>query len=521
MRRSLFKELKEYAAQDYYPFHMPGHKRNPESGPLAEVYRFDITEIDGFDNLYQAEGILKSAQEYAAQIYHSQKTYFLVNGSTAGILSSVSALSGRGRKLLIARNCHKAVYHAAFLNHFEVDYLYPEENELFGISCGITLKQVQEKLEQVKREENISDGGISLVIAGIVLTSPTYEGILSDVRGIVEKAHQLGIPVIVDQAHGAHFGFHPGFPASAVEEGADLVVHSVHKTLPAPTQTALLHHNGTLVKRENLERYLRIYQSSSPSYLLMAGIDCCMELLEREGRGRLETLLRYRRNLEEDLTGLRHIRIYPSIAGKRENTEEIRRFAADVQEAGKILISVRGTGFSGHELYEILRNDYRLQMEMCGADYVLGILTMMDQEEGFIRLRKALIETDEIFCVKGDKDKKVFFPSCLEGQPERVLQIGEAFMAQSEYIALDAAQGRIAADFVNFYPPGIPILVPGERMENSILQMIGEYVRCGYTVQGICREKTGQGYFVKVIRDSMEIRQAGKNRKSAECAETR
>ncbi len=503
MRRGLFEELKGYSAGDYYPFHMPGHKRNPESGPLAKVYSFDLTEIDGFDNLHQAEGILKSAQEYAAEIYCSQKTYFLVNGSTVGILSAVSALSGRGRKLLIARNCHKAVYHAALLNHFEIDYLYPEENKAFGISCGITTEQVQEKLEQIEREEKVSADNCR-VIAGIVLTSPTYEGILSDVRGIVETAHRRGIPVVVDQAHGAHFGFHPGFPESAVKEGADLVVHSVHKTLPAPTQTALLHHNGTLIERENVEKYLRIYQSSSPSYPLMAGIDCCMELLEREGRRRLEALLMHRRELERELKGLRHIRIYPSSEGERQNEEETKRFAADVQEAGKLLISVRGTWVTGHELYEILRRDYRLQMEMCGADYVLGILTMMDREEGFIRLRKALIETDEVFCVKEHKAEEIFLPHYQNRQPKSVLRIDEAFVAQSEYVPPDAAEGRIAADFVNLYPPGIPVLVPGEQVENRILQMIGEYVRCGYTVQGLGGEKTGQRHCVKVIRDSME-----------------
>lgn len=496
MKQSLFDALKRYGERDYYPFHMPGHKRNPESGPLSEIYRYDITEIDGFDNLHQPESILRDVQDRAAALYHADKTYLLINGSTSGILSAVSAVAERGRKLLIARNCHRAVYHAAFLNRLEIEYIYPDFIETFGISAGITGLQVEKKIKDIAEQEKRPESEAGMGIAAVVLTSPTYDGILSDVPEIVRTAHRYGIPVIIDQAHGAHFGFHPGFPESAADEGADFVIHSVHKTLPAPTQTALLHCNGAYAQTERLEKYLRIYQSSSPSYLLMAGIDSCMELVEREGERRLEELLCNRKKLVQKLNSLKHIRIYPSIAETgRICDEEPEGFDVGLQEPGKLLISARGTGLGGRRLSDILRVRYHLEMEMSGADYVIAILTMMDRVEGFERLRKALTEIDQGLIAESDK-RGEWMPY-QKIQPVAVTKMSDAFMAQSIWTSFNEAAGRTAADFVNIYPPGIPVLVPGERVEAEILQMLAAYRNNGYTVQGI---RENPGYYIKTVR---------------------
>ncbi|MGN0376919.1 MAG: aminotransferase class I/II-fold pyridoxal phosphate-dependent enzyme [Suilimivivens sp.] len=510
MKRELFEELKRYGESDFYPFHMPGHKRNPDSGPFSDIYQYDITEIDGFDNLHQAEGIIKEAQERAAELYHSKQTYFLVNGSTSGILAAISAVAERGRKLIMARNCHKSVYHGVFLNHLEPEYIYPEMIEEFGISDGIKAWQVEEKIKEVVSEEEIALTEAGSLIAGIVITSPTYEGILSDITGIVRIAHSYGIPVIVDQAHGAHFGFHPAFPESAVTEGADLVIHSVHKTLPSPTQTALLHDNSSIVNGEIVKKYLKIYQSSSPSYILMAGIDACMEIVKKEGRKRQEQLLFYRSELTEEAKELKYIRIYPSmIEMKRDGKTVSKAFAPGTQEPGRLLISVRGTGFTGQQLYDVLRVNYHLQMEMCGSDYVIAILSMMDRKEGFVRLSKALKETDRALEQKlsgrkqsrqnqKEAEDKVSL-AYQQYRPKIVLKPGDAYRTKGRYIPLEEAEEKITADFVNLYPPGIPVLVPGEKIDHGILQMIKEYLNEGYTVQGIERNKADERYYLKVI----------------------
>ena len=507
MKRNLFEELKTYGESDFYPFHMPGHKRNPDSGFLSEMYKIDITEIDGFDNLHQAEGIIKNAQEKAASLYHSKETFYLINGSTVGILTSIAALSDRGKKLIMARNCHKAVYHGAFLNHLETEYIYPKMIEEFGISDGITAQQVEDKIQEIILREGISDEQAGKLIAGIVVTSPTYDGILSDVRGIVKIAHSYGIPVIVDQAHGAHFGFHPAFPENAVSEGADLVIHSTHKTLPAPTQTALLHYNSLLVSLETVKKYLRIYQSSSPSYVLMAGIDSCMDFVKREGQERLEQLLIFRKELSERAKELKKIKIYPSMLERGINGHDISKiFFQGTEEPGRLLISVRGSEFTGQQLYDVLRETYHLQMEMCASDYVVAILSMMDRKEGFDRLWKALSETDKLLTntEKNTKEEKTQFPEYCHFQPDVVLKISDTYMAEEESVLLCEAKGRIVSEFVNLYPPGIPLLVPGEKVDEKIIPMIEAYLDNGYVVQGIERDGAKKGYYLKVIHERRE-----------------
>lgn len=503
MKRNLFEELKTYGESDFYPFHMPGHKRNPDSGFLPEMYKIDITEIDGFDNLHHAEGIIKNAQEKAASLYHSKETFYLINGSTVGILTSIAALSDRGKKLIMARNCHKAVYHGAFLNQLETEYIYPKMIEEFGISDGITAQQVEDKIQEIILREGISDEQAGKLIAGIVVTSPTYDGILSDVRGIVKIAHSYGIPVIVDQAHGAHFGFHSAFPENAVSDGADLVIHSTHKTLPAPTQTALLHYNSLLVSLETVKKYLRIYQSSSPSYVLMAGIDSCMDFVKREGQERLEQLLISRKELSERSKELKKIKIYPSMLERGINGHDISKiFFQGTEEPGRLLISVRGSGFTGQQLYDVLRETYHLQMEMCASDYVIAILSMMDRKEGFDRLWKALSETDKLLTntEKNTKEEKTQFPEYCHFQPDAVLKISDAYMAEEESVPLREAKGRIVSEFVNLYPPGIPLLVPGEKVDEKIIPMIEAYLHNGYAVQGIERDGAKKEYCLKVIR---------------------
>lgn len=509
MKKNLYHTLKEYGESDYYPFHMPGHKRNPESGPLSEWYKCDITEIDGFDNLHQPEGILLKAQQRAAKIFGSEETYFLVNGSTAGILSAISAVAGRGKRLLVARNCHKAVYHAAFLNGLEPEYLYPDVIEAYGCPDGISALQVEKKLQEITVRERINESELKNLVAGVVLTSPTYDGILSDVENIVKFVHQLGIPVILDQAHGAHFGFHPGFPESGVLQGADFVIQSVHKTLPAPTQTAILHCNGSLVNRERLRKYLGIYQTSSPSYLLMAGIDSCMDIMESQAGQRLSQLLKWRENFEKQTKGLRHIRIYPfARAGAKGDT---MRWTSGSQEPGKLLLSVRGTGKTGKWLYDRLRENYHLQPEMCAADYVLLILSMMDTEEGFLRLQAALTELDAEIDVRVAADEKADEfeiygmwkrNGCKDGQnvPKRIMPLKEAFMAPYEELFLNEAVGRAVSEFINLYPPGIPLLAPGECLDTECLNMIKKYYEKGYIVQGIHVKNCNNEIKINVVK---------------------
>ena len=268
----LYKKLESYGKSDYYPFHMPGHKRNKASSAGNFPFERDITEISGFDNLHHAEGILKEAQENAAQIYGTKKCFFSVNGSTAALLAAVSASVNKGGKILVARNCHKAVYHALYLRDLQPVYVYPHEDKRLGINGGISARSVERYLEENQD------------VQAVLLTSPTYDGVVSDIKEIAEVVHRHEIPLIVDEAHGAHFRFSEYFPVSAAELGADVVVQSFHKTLPSMTQTAVLHVCSDMVDVGKIKRFMGIYQTSSPSYILMASMDACMDKLQKDGK---------------------------------------------------------------------------------------------------------------------------------------------------------------------------------------------------------------------------------------------
>jgi len=254
----LYSKLMAYGNSDVYPFHMPGHKRNKK---FDEFYKMDITEIEGFDNLHHPESIILEAEQRAAHLFGAEETFFLVNGSTSGILAAISSISKEGSTVLVARNSHKSVYHGIYLNNLKVTYLIPDVIEEFDINGGIDPEEVRICMEHNKE------------IAGVIITSPTYDGVVSDIRKIADIVHEYGIPLIVDEAHGAHFPLWDEAPESAISCGADMVIHSLHKTLPSLTQTALLHVNGNIVDRDKIRRFLGIYQSSSPSYVLMASID--------------------------------------------------------------------------------------------------------------------------------------------------------------------------------------------------------------------------------------------------------
>ena len=462
---NLYDRLLQYQSSEMYPFHMPGHKRRKDD--FANPFLIDITEIEGFDNLHHAEGILKDAQDRAAALYHSEETYFLVNGSTCGILAAVSACMTRGGKILMARNCHKAAYHAAYLRGLDIEYLYPEKEDIFGINGGIHEDIVEKALEEFQD------------IQAVMITSPTYDGVVSNVEKIAQIVHRKGIPLIVDEAHGAHFGFHEYFPKSSVEMGADLVIHSLHKTLPSLTQTALLHVNGNRVDRECLRRFLDIYQTSSPSYVFMAGMDSCVCLLEKRGGELFESL---RRNLEVFYKQTESLGcIYLANHGLMGKSG-IHDF-----DRSKLVISARNAGFTGNQLANLLRNRYHLELEMAGGSYGLALTSISDTEEGFLRLSEALEEIDACLENKIEKntEKSTLTIEDIVIKNEVWCRIHEALESPGESVLLEKAEGKICREFVYLYPPGIPMLVPGEIISREVLGKIRRLVREGYSVQGM------------------------------------
>lgn len=491
----LLERLTEYAGSDAYPFHMPGHKRREITdgipGGFPDPYGIDITEIDGFDNLHHAEGILKDAMDEAAAIYGTDRSWYLVNGSTCGILSAVFATTENGGKILTARNCHKAVYHAICLNRLEAEYLYPEEITEFGINGGIRAEDVRQALEKDAMHCAGNSGDVRgkiTKIQAVLITSPTYEGVVSDIRAIADAAHEYGIPLIVDEAHGAHLEYADqchSFPKSALEYGADIVIQSLHKTLPCFTQTAILHVKGKLVDQDRISRYLSMFQTSSPSYLFMAGMERCIRYMDGDGRNEM---IRYEKRLERFMERMEGLQVLEVL--DREICGKYRTVAG--WDPSKIVVStMRAEDFHGEELAETLRRKYHLEMEMTAPEYVIAMTSLMDTEEGFERLGTALLEIDGVLrrrMESGRKEKAASeTPEGLESKlshPVRRMLICEAMDADTERTAFQDTVGKVSAEFVYLYPPGIPIIAPGEVFTDAIVEKIMAYKAAGLLVQG-------------------------------------
>ena len=469
--RTLGRCLTEYAGGGYYPYHMPGHKRRGAQGgsfseALAASMRYDITEIDGFDNLHKPEGILLEAQKRAAALYGADDCFYSVNGSTAGILTAVSAAVPEGGKLIMARNCHKAVYHSVYLRHLEPVYLYPGTVGDTELAAPVTAAQVEEALEQNPDAK------------AVLIVSPTYDGVAADVAGIAKAVHRRGVPLIVDAAHGAHFGLHPGFPESPVRLGADLTVVSLHKTMPCPTQTALLLCSGSRVAKERLRLFEGIYQTSSPSYLLMAAMDECVSAVRRTGAALWDAFFRERAAFLEQCSGLSGLRILTDGTFELGKTGEQLKFLMD---PGKILIETSKTCLTGKQFYDILLEQYHLQMEMAAGNYVTAIMTCCDSKEGWQRLAEALVSIDRSVAgsVPGHESRLREYPFL-----EKAVSLTEALDAPKEKASLEEAEGKISGGFVNLYPPGIPVVVPGERISCEAARLIMRYRQQNLPLQG-------------------------------------
>lgn len=459
----LYKALDQYSRRDVYPFHMPGHKRNPMSMPDFFSVGIDITEIEEFDNLHHPTGVLKNAQAAAAQIYGTKECFYSVNGSTAALLTAISASVSRGGHILIARNCHKAVYNGIYIRNLKVSYVYPQEDPELGINGGISPSRVE-----ICLAENPD-------IEAVLVTSPTYDGIVSDIKEIAKIVHGYNIPLIVDEAHGAHFHFSDYFPVSAADLGADLVIQSLHKTLPSLTQTAILHRCTDRVSRDKIIRFLGIYQSSSPSYVLMAGMDACVDELEKNRERMFSVFTKNLQNTREQLKKCNFIRLFSPEKGKNLEVFDYDR--------SKLLFSTVNSTLNGKQLHKILREEFHLEMEMESESYVLALTSVADTGEGFLRLCQAIEEIDQRESLKINSGKILRKKDgCLKLKQK--MNIAEAMDSETTNCLFEESAGKISAEFIYLYPPGIPILVPGEQITGQFIKNVRRYIEQGLEVQG-------------------------------------
>ncbi|MGI6687181.1 MAG: aminotransferase class I/II-fold pyridoxal phosphate-dependent enzyme [Christensenellales bacterium] len=474
---SLFNQLVVSCAE-MLPMHMPGHKRNTALAPYLKKLAadIDITEILGFDHLHAPGGILKEAMARAARVFQAENTFFLVNGSSLGMLAAIRAATRPGDAILMARNCHLSAYNAVVLNHLKPSYIYPEINEDYQINASLSVEAVAEAICQ-RRDAKV-----------LVMTNPTYEGVLSDLKGIIDLAHREGLMVIVDEAHGAHLGLHPLFPSGAVKAGADIVVQSLHKTLPSLTQTALTHVRSAALAQE-VQRQLSVFETTSPSFLLLASIDGCVRLLEEEGDALFSAWAQALDAFDKMAAKLQHLKVLGY--GKQRGQPLAHVWGL---EPSKVYISTLEAEMTGYELAGILRRSYHIEPEMIAPQGVLAMTGMGDTAATMTRLGEALLAIDEQLRAVSAPKASLTVPRARSAMP-----IQTAERAPYQLVPVAEAAGRIIAERLIVYPPGVPVLVPGEEISPRVVRYVQASMAADNT---ILHSRSEQADMIAVLRDA-------------------
>ncbi len=474
---SLFNQLVMSCANTL-PMHMPGHKRNTTLAPYLKKLAadIDITEILGFDHLHAPGGILRDGMDRAARVFHAEHSFFLVGGSSLGMLASIRAATRPGDAILMARNCHLSVYNAIALNHLKPVYIYPEVNEDYQINASISAEALEEAIIS-RRDAKV-----------LVLTNPTYEGVLSDLTAIIDMAHQYGLTVIVDEAHGAHLGLSPLFPSGAVRAGADIVVQSLHKTMPSLTQTALAHVRSAPLAQE-MQRQLSVFETTSPSFLLLASIDSCVKLIQDEGDRLFAAWAEALGAFDRMVGQLQVLRVLGYGQERGSTLPHVWGL-----EPSKLYISTLSADLNGQELASLLRRSYHIEPEMIAPQGVLAMTGMGDTVHTLTRLGKALVEIDrEQSPVKQPK------ASFTVPRARSVMPMQTAERAPYQLVPVEEAAERIIAERLIVYPPGVPVLVPGEEISPQVVRYVMASMAADNT---ILHSRSEQADLIAVLRDA-------------------
>ena len=467
MADSILQHQLEKLAAERYPLHMPGHKRHTAPAPGLGCYAWDLTEIDGADDLHEADGILAEAMARTAALYGARRCWYLVGGSTVGLLAGIRALAPFGSEVIAARNCHKAVYHAIELGHLTAHYLTPPVDAAFGVYGSVPPAMVEAALNAHPAARCV------------ILTSPTYEGVLSDVASIAAVCHAHGVPLLVDEAHGAHylpFAAEYGWQGGAAAAGADLVVQSAHKTLPSLTQTAFLQLNGDLADPDEVERQLDVFETSSPSYPLLVSLDGCTNWLATDGPA---AFARWRERLTRfsaAVADLQHIKIM--CFGQDTPSDHPDFFAHD---SGKILLQIGADGAA------FLRAAGFEPEMVCGPN-VLAMTSPCDNAHALDRLAEVLHALDSHPGHSAPTPPAHLLPA----PGNAACTIAEALLRPARQVPMTLADacGKTAVEYIWAYPPGVPLVAPGEEITPEFLTACQALQAAGTRLHhSVCRDE--------------------------------
>ncbi|WP_280769371.1 aminotransferase class I/II-fold pyridoxal phosphate-dependent enzyme [Salipaludibacillus daqingensis] len=469
MRTPLFNGLLKHTQSSPVQFHIPGHKHGEGMDPEFKQFigpnalSIDLINIAPLDDLHHPHGMIKEAQDLAAEAFGADHTFFSVQGTSGAIMTMIMSVCGPGEKILVPRNVHKSIMSAIIFAGATPIFIHPELDEELGISHGITTDSVERALRTHPDAK------------GLVVINPTYFGISANLEDIVRISHSYDIPVLVDEAHGVHIHFNENLPPSAMQAGADMAATSVHKLGGSLTQSSVLNLQGDRVSYLRVQSIISMLTTTSTSYILLASLDTARRHLAMEGHDQLEDVIKLADDTRKKINSIPGI----TCPGK-EILDEKAIFDLDPT---KLIISIKELNISGYEVEKWLRNHANIEVELSDLYNILCIVTMGDSRETMDKLIKGLSDLSEVFYYLREEQLstiRVQVPNI----PILAMSPREAFYAETEVIKLDQSAGRISAEFIMIYPPGIPIFIPGEIIEQENLDYIFKNMAAGLPVQG-------------------------------------
>ena len=472
----IFTAIKKYVESNPAPFDVPGHKMGKFKTELATycsdmLYKLDINAPIGLDNLYHATGVIKQAEELCAEVFHADECIFSVNGTTGGILSMIVGLLSQNDKIILPRNVHKSVINALILSGAVPVFVIPDYDLENGIANGVPFENYKLAIDSNPDAK------------AVFVINPTYFGVCSDLRKIVEYAHSKDMIVICDEAHGSHFYFNKELPVSAMNASADISSLSMHKTAGSLTQSSLILIKGDRVDISKVKKAFSMFSSTSPNHLLLASIDVARKKLYFEGEELLNDTLALAKYARTKLNQIKGIKVFDKHYCHKDG-----RFDFDLT---KLVIKVTNLGLSGFDVYRMVREEFNIQLELAEVGLVLCILTIGSTKDDVDRLIEAFkVLSDRYYAIRKTK----IIPKFKFRYPKRVCTPFQAFNAPKKLIDLEESVGEICGESLMIYPPGIPLAIPGEVITLQAVHLIEYYLKQG----GVLLSDSPEGY-VKVI----------------------
>jgi arginine/lysine/ornithine decarboxylase len=467
MEKPLVDILQKLSQRKESPFYAPGHKKgfgiNKSLIELLgeKVFSADLPELPELDNLFAPYSVIQKAQELAAQTFGAQETWFLVNGSTCGIIAAILATCKAGEKIILPRNCHQSAISGMILSGAVPIFVEPDYDAWWDLAYSITPQTLSNTLE--KHPD----------IKAVLVTYPSYQGVTGDLKEIARLTHTKGIPLIVDEAHGAHFCFHSRLPDSALSLGADLVIQSTHKVLGSLTQSSMLHLQGQRVDRQKIFNSLQLLQSTSPSYLLLASLDAARAQMDKEGKFLLERTLNLAQIARSTLSKLDKI----SVLEKPSNSVSFKDL-----DLTRLTIKVTDLGLSGFSVDKWLREEENVTAELPSLSNLTFMITIGNSLEDIQALcqsfKKLVNQRKNVLPF----DLPQQLPDFINESP--LLSPREAFFLPTEIVKRKSCLNRISAELICPYPPGIPIIIPGQKITQSELDYLTAILQQGGIVTG-------------------------------------